>query len=152
MAFNANLGYNPWGFDYLGLHVLAKRSKSRGLLESFNPGPCIDFSIDGNPQPEDMKNFSCFPWLIGEWKHAGEIPTPTRGHCQAANAAAVALSIMASVAAKGKERPDVNDIWPVFAITSTGHRAKVWIAYISKVERSQYRYVGFPSIAFTVRT
>ncbi|KAJ4349492.1 uncharacterized protein N0V89_008108 [Didymosphaeria variabile] len=103
----------------------------------FNPSPCKEFYIASS-----VKDRTCFPWAVCEWKHHGHIGTRYEDylHCQAANAAAVCLTLFANAAAGGRASPVLGEIRPVVCMTFTGPNIKVWIAYVTEVRKAHYRY------------
>ena len=108
------------------------------LLFGFTPSPCKEFF-----SAESVKDRVCFPWAVVECKHHGKINTSCEEyvHCQAANAAAVCLTLFANAAAGGRPSPILSEIRPVVCMTFVGPRIKVWIAYVTAIKKAHYRYV-----------
>lgn len=97
-------------------------------------------------QKRDPSNKSstigCFPWLICEHKHF-EVPAEDVKYSifQAANGCAVALAIFARLARRGHPKLIINDVRPVFAVSSKGQEAKIWVAYISGTDGEFLKFV-----------
>jgi hypothetical protein len=115
---------------------LARYDKDRQF--GFNPSPCKAFHALAS-----FKDRTCFPWAVCEWKHHGKIGTRDEDYlyCQAANGAAVFLTLFANAAAGGQPTPVLDDIRPVICMTFTGPKSKVWVAYVTEVEAGRYKYV-----------
>jgi hypothetical protein len=109
----------------------------------FIPSPLAPFYTS-----EGIKDQQCFPWLICEWKHHGKQGTldGKKTYCQAANAAAVCLTLFANAAATEYSGPKKHDIRPVVCMTFVGEYSRVWIAYVASVnkETARYTYVRYP--------
>ncbi|KAF2438140.1 hypothetical protein P171DRAFT_437215 [Karstenula rhodostoma CBS 690.94] len=129
-----NFGMTRLNELYEDYTFLAKKHPDRKF--GFNPSPCTDF------YSLSVKARTCFPWAVCEWKHHGHLDTRYEDylHCQAANAAAVCLTLFANAAAGGREHPILDEIRPVLCMTFTGPRIKVWIAYVTEVKAGRYRY------------
>lgn len=117
--------------------------------QGFHASPVVDYSEDLQiiKDPIHAANLTCFPWLICEWKHCGMGDTlfDESLHCRAANGAAVCLTLVGNLAARGQKRPILSEIRPTIAITFEESLTKVWVAYVSEVEENHYRFVGvFP--------
>lgn len=114
----------------------------------FTPSPCKEFF-----SAEFVKDRTCFPWAVCEYKHHGKMDTcfETYLHCQAANTAAVCLTLFANAAAGGRPSPVLSEIRPVVCMTFTGPRTKVWIAYVTAIEKGRYRYVRLHHSAFALK-
>ena len=130
-------------FSFAHLEKLANHFLVDGLERGFHPGPVLNFTRNKNKIQENIKQYTCFPWLVGEWKHAGKSNTQSEQHMQrqAANCAAAALAILANLAVKGQRRPDIKEIRPVVAITSVGAEVRAWVAYVDKVDITKYEFV-----------
>ena len=100
-----------------------------------------------------LKDRTCFPWAVCECKHHGKIDTSFEEylHCQAANAAAVCLTLFANAAAGGRSSPVLSDIRPVVCMTFVGPRTKVWVAYVTAIEKARYKYVRPNHFASTLK-
>lgn len=116
--------------------------KHRGCKFGFIPSPLTPFYSS-----QGMKHQQCFPWLVCEWKHHGQEGTSyeERMHCQAANGAAVCLTLLANAAATEFSTPEIEDIRPVVCMTFVGSKSKVWIAHVDGVdeEEGRYTYVSY---------
>ncbi|KAF1828716.1 hypothetical protein BDW02DRAFT_209370 [Decorospora gaudefroyi] len=71
---------------------------------------------------------------------AGSVKDREYVHCQAANAAAVCLTLFANAAAGGRSSPILSEIRPVVCMTLVGPRIKVWIAYVTAIKKARYSY------------
>ena len=81
-------------------------------------------------KPRVEARLKCYPWFIVEHKKEDE-----RGEvvsCQAANAAACALSLVQNSARYAVELIDQAHIPPIPVMTSIGSRVTIWIAYYGK--------------------
>ncbi|KAF2686557.1 hypothetical protein K458DRAFT_415905 [Lentithecium fluviatile CBS 122367] len=119
---------------------LARKLARRDRIPQFGftSSPCKKFYDVGS-----FKDRACFPWAVCEWKHHGKIGTCVEDflYCQAANAAAVCLTLFANAAAGGRSTPVLDDIRPVVCMTFTGPKSKVWVAYVTEVEAGRrYKY------------
>ncbi|KAF2704367.1 hypothetical protein K504DRAFT_538329 [Pleomassaria siparia CBS 279.74] len=106
----------------------------------FLPSPCQRF-YSATKVP--YKDSYCFPWTICEWKHQGQIgkhEERSKLFCQAANGAAVCLTLFANAASGGLPGEFLRDTRPVVYFTFTGHVARVWIGYITSVQKGCYKY------------
>jgi hypothetical protein len=119
--------------------------KRRNISFGFTPSPCKEFY-----STESVKDRVCFPWAVVECKHHGKINTTFEEyvHCQAANAAAVCLTLFANAAAGGRPSPIQSEIRPVMCITFVGPRIKVWIAYVTAIKKARYEYVRHTQFSF----
>jgi hypothetical protein len=91
-----------------------------------------------------LKDRTCFPWFVCEWKHHGKVATRDKRelYCQAANGSAVCLTLLANAAAGGESSPALDDIRPIVSMTFTGPETKVWLAYVTRIQDGRYRYVS----------
>lgn len=114
----------------------------------FYPSPCKQFY---GVKATSYKDSYCFPWSVAEWKHHGKIGTreeTSKLFCQAANGAAVCLTLFACAASGGQPGDFLSDIRPVVYFTFTGHVARVWIGYITEIRRGCFKYVSTPGSKF----
>lgn len=102
----------------------------------------------------------CFPWAVVEFKKQIQGSQIERCYCQAANASAVALVLLAQLSAKAKEKAEENEedkekaqvkakvkamhaacsrLPPVVSFTCVGPIVKVWLTYY-KVSSSTGKY------------
>ena len=111
---------------------------------SFTPSPSRSFYTAAN-----NKDRICFPWAICEIKHQGHINNSEEQFlfCQAANGAAVSLTLLANAAAAGFKEPPIHEIRPVVVFTFTGPVTRVWLAYVWGIEDHCYKYACFQDIA-----
>ncbi|KAF2133831.1 hypothetical protein P153DRAFT_392475 [Dothidotthia symphoricarpi CBS 119687] len=103
----------------------------------FIPSPCKEFhSLSA------YKDLTCFPWAVCEWKHHGHVSTTYERYCycQAANAAAVCLTLFANAAAGGQQTPILDEIRPVVCMPFVGPETKVWVVYITMIRNGRYKY------------
>lgn len=119
--------------------------KKKGWKFGFIPSPFSQFYSTSSMK---LKYQQCFPWLVCEWKHHGKEGTLDEDlmHCQAANGAAVCLTLLANAAAMGYRSPILKEIRPVVCMTFVGPKGRVWIAYVASIDhkRACYRYVRYP--------
>ena len=129
--------------------LVTLQRKCEKIIHGSN-GQEIDWNFEFTPSPnksfytaKDNRDLTCFPWATCEIKHQGHINTPeeTFLFCQAANGAAVSLTLLANAAAAGVEEPLIHEIRPVIAFTFTGPIARVWVAYIWDIEDLCYKHV-----------
>lgn len=78
-------------------------------------------------------DLSCFPWAVVEMKRHTEQPenpeiSTERCYCQAANAAAAALTLQAQLLERNFGH-SFSNLPPVIAFTCIGPIVKVWLAY-----------------------
>ncbi|ORX99675.1 hypothetical protein BCR34DRAFT_668413 [Clohesyomyces aquaticus] len=109
----------------------------KGRQFGFYPSPCTKF-YDLN----SLKSRTCFPWAVCEWKHQGAVGTRDEIylHCQAANAAAICLTMFANAATGGRPAPVIDEIRPVVCMTLAGAKSKVWVAYVTEIKDGRYKY------------
>ncbi|KAG7404783.1 hypothetical protein Forpe1208_v014701 [Fusarium oxysporum f. sp. rapae] len=89
------------------------------------PSPCRLF--EKPPLEADLK---CYPWLVVEHKKEKQDDTPVRVVCcQAANAAACAISLIRHTAQYAVKLPKHAHIPPIPVITTIGPSVTVWIMY-----------------------
>ncbi|MCJ1326878.1 hypothetical protein MMC10_003544 [Thelotrema lepadinum] len=128
--------------------LVTLQRKCEKIIHGSN-GQEIDWNFEFTPSPnksfytaKDNRDLTCFPWATCEIKHQGHINTPeeTFLFCQAANGAAVSLTLLANAAAAGVEEPLIHEIRPVIAFTFTGPIARVWVAYIWDIEDLCYKH------------
>ena len=128
------------------LHSLATFFASRRGHRAFHASPYRDYSKSPkeSQNPPGSKELTCFPWLLHESMPQSALGTSDveHGYCQAANDAAVCLTLLANLAARGRENPITEEIRPVVAITSVGSVTKVWIAYVGNVKVDSYEFVS----------
>ncbi|KAM0417109.1 hypothetical protein ACHAPT_012884 [Fusarium lateritium] len=98
-----------------------------------------EFGLQPTPvrifQKQPMEaNLKCYPWLIVEHKKEDEAGgRPARVvSCQAANAAACAVSLVRESAKYAVELPDQAQIPPIPAVTNIGSRVTLWVMYFAK--------------------
>jgi hypothetical protein len=101
------------------------------------PSPCRGFY---DPKSSDVR--TCFPWAVCEWKHHGvKARYEQYMHCQAANGAALCLTLLANAATGGRPAPVLREIRPLVCMTFKGPMTKIWVAYVTKIEAGRYSYV-----------
>lgn len=113
------------------------------LPYNFTPSPCRELF-----RARGTKDLTCFPWAVCEWKHH-DVDKRSQERCyyQAANGAAVSLTLLANAAAAMPSSLEIHDIRPVVCFTFIGAQARVWIAYISRITKDErYRYVCHSSV------
>ncbi|KAF1966081.1 hypothetical protein BU23DRAFT_603781 [Bimuria novae-zelandiae CBS 107.79] len=127
------------GDDYVENFSVTRLSQLYEADVGFVPSPCKEFF---GLKELKIKDLTCFPWAVCEWKHEGKIDTrdEKKAYYQAANGAAVCLTLFANAAVGGRPFPILHDIRPVVCMTFTGPKAKVWVAYVTEVEDGRYRY------------
>ena len=137
-SFNNSKGFSGFddsvvqNFRSEKLRDLAQISKRRDPENKrFHPSHLKDYAKD---LPKDKGNQVAFPWLIGEWKHAGANGDErSKVIWQAANGCAVTLTLLAKLASQHPRVRIPHDIRPVFAITSVGSEASLWVAFVQDV-------------------
>jgi hypothetical protein len=81
-------------------------------------------------KPPLEANLKCYPWLVVEYKKETQDNSPVRDVCcQAANAAACAISLIRHTAQYAVKLSKHAHIPPIPVITTIGPSAKVWIMY-----------------------
>ncbi|KAG9495565.1 hypothetical protein J7337_013815 [Fusarium musae] len=81
-------------------------------------------------KPPLEANLKCYPWLVVEYKKETQDNGPVRDVCcQAANAAACAISLIRHTAQFAVKLPKHAHIPPIPVITTIGPSVKVWIMY-----------------------
>lgn len=83
----------------------------------------------------------CYPWLIVEFKKAGQGPETVC--CQASNGAACALQLNRNVAQYADTLADQAQISPIPTVTTIGSEVTVWIAYYASDVPDNERF-GWP--------
>ena len=112
--------------------------KSPNTKFGFYPSPYRSFYNYGL-----HTDLTCFPWAVCEWRHQRAYGWEAEDfmYCQAANGAAVSLTINAGVGTAGYDEPLLSELRPVIAFTFAGPEARAWIAFISERKDSRYKYV-----------
>ncbi|KAF2676867.1 hypothetical protein K458DRAFT_424366 [Lentithecium fluviatile CBS 122367] len=116
---------------------ISKEKEMQAWQFGFMPSPVTAFY-----KSQGVKNQQCFPWLICEWKHQGKRGTldEKRTYFQAANAAAVCLTLLANAAATERWSLEKGDLRPVICMTFVGESIRVWIAYVASIDEQTARY------------
>jgi hypothetical protein len=95
------------------------------------------------------KDYSCFPWAVVEMKRDDE--TMERCYCQAANAAAAAVTLHAQLLEKSFGDSS-SLVPPVIAFTTVGPNVKVWLAYQTSDNSGRQLQVNYASPHFNLKT
>lgn len=113
------------------LQTLANLEESRGL----DPCPIVSLA----QRRLDEKHLVCFPCAVVEIKHhrVGRAQKE-KCYCQGANAAATGLALLNKLSRYSIHPGDHENIRPVICFTFIGHKARVWMTYIS----SKYTELG----------
>lgn len=125
---------NPTGF-YRDDYVQNFTETQLSILEQEKWGNLISNPIASLDTGKKIKtkHHVCFPSAVVEIKHQDVGPAETeKCYSQAANGAAVALSMLGRLVHFSGPIDNVKEIRPVVTFTFVGPIMKVWLAYISE--------------------